>query len=461
MNSSERKNTDHLNFEFACAEDILAHHPERLDLLLDLLEAKAGELMQTKAKLVAPSVKRLGRQRKYSRQAIHQLVEEECAAPKLWEGMPRVVMLLLERSSSPIVELNISCTDTPTVKAHFSLRMGVLPFTYFTDPAQGEERSRSLVALVRECAIHFPPLYATAHSEAHEWLSKEHDPKAHWTFDQIHEVYWLNVLGEGLVEKLGRERVLSTPTYAVEVLPGGSVLLLTHPTPDITSDEALKSQARALAHLRPELTYDTVLSRLRERSQALVPVTPAFHPAVEPLLSRIVQDMGVSDRPRTTSRLNAYRPPEVSQWTPLAEAPPADVEDVDESILLYEGVYAEQFASYVEKEVPSAKDFTLESLWDVDFTFWAYNYPDFQRPQREVMAVRAGAYLGRVMVERLGGRWVPRKEEAQTYVVLGERAWFPLRRANDALESRDAVIDNAFAVFYREAEQHLRATRAP
>src|SRR4029450_10100840 len=94
-------------------------------------------------------------------------------------------------------------------------------------------------------------------------------------FDKIYEVSWLNVFGPKLVESVGRERMLSPPAWRVEELPNGSVLLVTWPTAtDFASEEARLAQARAHAHLRPDLDFSTVLRTLRERSAALAPLEP-------------------------------------------------------------------------------------------------------------------------------------------------------------------------------------------
>ena len=54
------------------------------------------------------------------------------------------------------------------------------------------------------------------------------------------------------------------------------------------SPEARLAQARAHAHLRQDLDFDTVLRILHERSATLAPVEPHFHPDVALLLSRVV-----------------------------------------------------------------------------------------------------------------------------------------------------------------------------
>jgi len=340
MTPQERMTIDHLNFELVVAENIYEERQEGLERLLEILEAHAGELMPTHVSLSVPDVKRWKRKRSYSRAIVHQMVREEWAEEKKWTGV-RVVVCVFEKSSRPDMQLEASFFNNPKANYHFTLSMKVMPFTFFTDPAHTEARSQAFLTLVRAWAIQFPPLYAVAHSYSDRCLSA--DPNTTGTeptYEQPHEVYWLNVLGKEMVERLGRERVLSTPAHRVEALPGGSVLLVPHPTAEFASEAARQRQARALAHLRPELSYESTLARLRERSEALVPVTPAFHPSVSSFLTRTLERQDVWQRPREIARLNAYRPPEVSQWMPLSEAPPADVVDVEEAILQY-GFHAE------------------------------------------------------------------------------------------------------------------------
>jgi len=454
MPSLERLRTDRLELEFYSTEDILEHGQERLDFFVDALEDHMGELMPTKAHLGAPDVRRWRRVRNYSRALVHQMVKEERSVNSL------SVWLFLVKPSSPEVEFTASISNNPDVKSRFRLLMKVIPFGFFTEPLRLEERSRKLIALVRALAIQFPPLYAIAHSVSDHWLAEDPNNDVDATFEQLHEVYWINVLGKQLIDSLGRERVLSTPAYLVEALPGGSVLLVPHPTPAFASEEARHHQARALVHLRPDLSFDTVLARLRERSAALVPVTPAFEPDLAPLLTRTLDKVPVWERQREIARLNAYRPPDVSQWMPVQQAPASDVADLDEAGILYEVLHLQRLTLLFQKQVPSVKTRTPESLVDLDFHLWEMHYQDF-KDERLKLAVYLGSYLGTVMAHHLQGRWVFCKKIAKSHVVVGERAWFPVRRAFAALQNRQAIIDQSLSGFYRAAERHLLAFRAP
>ncbi|AKJ07272.1 Hypothetical protein AA314_08898 [Archangium gephyra] len=275
-------------------------------------------------------------------------------------------------------------------------------------------------------------------------------------FDKVYEVGWLNVFGPRLVETVGRERVLSTPAHRVEELPNGCVLLMTWPTAaDFASDEARLAQARAHAHLRPDLDFETVLRTLRERSAMLAPVEPRFHPDMAPLLSRVVDRTPSHERQRTISGLNAWQPPEPEEWRPADAALPPDVDDPERALEHY-GTLAEHLVALLHTKVPSVFDETPESLTDVDFYFWRENFPRSRlRENIEAHAVPAiGAYLGEVLVRNLGGRWIPRQKLEEAQVRVGSRVWLPFVRARHYMASRQALLDYSLTRLYRVAARH-------
>jgi hypothetical protein len=85
-------------------------------------------------------------------------------------------------------------------------------------------------------------------------------------------------------------------------------------------------------------------------------------------------------------------------------------------------------------------DETLESLTAVDYEMWLSEYPTYEREKVErILIPSVGAYLGEVLVARLGGRWVPRRNLEETQVVVGDRAWLPFVRARRYLRTRQSV----------------------
>jgi hypothetical protein len=275
-------------------------------------------------------------------------------------------------------------------------------------------------------------------------------------FDKIYEVFWLNVFGPKLVETVGRERMLSTPAHRVEELPNGSILLVTWPTvADFASDEARLAQARAHAHLRPDLDFDTVLRTLRERSAMLAPVEPRFHPDVAPLLSRVVDRAASHQRPRRIAEFNVWQPPEPEEWLPADSALPPDVDD-PERVRQHYNTLAEYLVALLHTEVPSVFHTTPESLTDADFYFWREEFPTSRL--REAIDERAvpaiGAYLGEVLVRNLGGQWIPRENLMEAQVLVGNRVWLPFVRAQRYMCSRQTLLDYSLTRLYRVAERH-------
>lgn len=111
------------------------------------------------------------------------------------------------------------------------------------------------------------PLYGWGHSA--EDLSERRDPNVvdARAPKQVYQAYWLTVFGEPMVQRIGVERLATTPAQRVQALQDGSVLLVTSPDPgDVISPAARTAHARALVHLCPELDEATVLRELIARS---------------------------------------------------------------------------------------------------------------------------------------------------------------------------------------------------
>ncbi|WP_224365101.1 hypothetical protein [Hyalangium versicolor] len=410
---------------------------------LEALEEHAGEWM--------PDFVAAKRRRKYGRTAVWRTLEER--------QRPSGTSCGLYHTKYPFMSSSVSLAFLPSPR-QLSVSIHVQPLTFFGE----EERCRRFVELVRAWSCHYPVPYAHAHSEADGQLGgtpyygRDQQTTLRDGFDQIYDVCWLNVFGPALVEKVGRERMLSTPAHRVEELSNGSVLLVLWPTAaDFTREEARKAQARALVHLRPELDYDTVLGSLYERNAALVPVEPRFPPEVAPFFSRVVEEAGVAMRQRQVAELNAHPPPEPEEWLPEHAALPSDVPDVKAALEHY-SLLAEYMVAMRHVEVPSLFKLSPESLTDLDFHLWWEDFPRiFERQlidQRAVPSV--GAYLGQVLVKHLGGQWIPRKKLEEAQVRVGSRVWLPFVRAFKCLRSRQALLDFSLTQLYRVAERHQR-----
>jgi hypothetical protein len=396
-----------------------------------------------------PDVVKGKRQRKYARAAIWKSLEEE--------RQERRTAIGFYRTKWPALDMTLRLW-LPPLRPELGVTVNVKPLSFFAEP----ERCRHFVELVRAWASRYPVSHAMAHSADDAQLAgspgfgRDMQTSIRDGFDKIYEVFWLNVFGPKLVETVGRERMLSTPAWKVEELPNGSVLLVTWPTvADFATPEARLAQARAHAHLRPDLDFDTVLRTLRERSALLVPVEPRFHPDVAPLLSRVVDRAASHERSRRITELNAWQPPEPDEWRPADSALPPDVDDPERAREHYDTL-AEHLVALLHTQVPSVFDTSPESLTDADFYFWREEFPTSRL--REAIDERAvpaiGAYLGEVLVHNLGGRWIPRQNLLEAQVLVGSRVWFPFLRAQRYMRSRQALLDYSLTRLYRVAERH-------
>jgi hypothetical protein len=439
------KPEDELLLEFDGAFDDQAARQSELEPFLQALEQYAGGWM--------PEVVKGKRHRKYSRAAICKALEEEHDDKGKTIG--------LYRTQWPALDLVLSLWFGPPLLKFFGL---IKPLSFFAEA----ERCQHFVEMVRAWASRYPVSYASAHSSDDRELAgapyfgRDEKTSRRDGFDKIYAVWWLNVFGPKLVESVGRERMLSTPAHRVEELPNGSILLVTWPTAaDFASDAARLAQARAHAHLRPDLDFDSVLHGLRERSAALAPVQPHFHPEAAPLFSRVVDHVSSHERPRTTAELNAWQPPERRQWLPASAALPQDVAD-PQRVLEHYSYLAEHLVAMLHIEVPSVFQATPESLTDIDFFFWREDVPGTRlREGLDKLAVPAvGAYLGQVLVHHLGGQWISRDKLMENQVLVGDRVWLPFIRAWHYLRSRQSLLDFSLTQLFREAARH-RAPLSP
>jgi hypothetical protein len=435
------KPEDSLRLTFDGTFDPQAKLESELEPFFQALEEYAGEWM--------PDVVEGKRRRKYGRAAVWKALEEE--------RRERGTTIGLYRTNWPALDMTFRLWFPPLLP-ELSISIEVQPLSFFAET----ERCRKFVEMVRAWASRYPVSHAAAHSVADDQLAgapyfgRDEETSRRDGFDKIYEVFWLNVFGRKLVESVGCERMLSTPAWRVEELSNGSVLLVTWPTAaDFASDEARLAQARAHAHLRPDLDFDTVLRTLRERSATLAPVEPRFHPDVAPLLSRVVDNVAIQERQQKIAEFNVYRPPEPEEWRPADSALPPDVEDSERALQHYSDL-AERLVALMHTKVPSVFKETPESLTDVDYQFWHEDFPRvFERHHIDAHAVPViGAYLGEVLVRNLGGKWIPRQKLEEAQVLVGHRVWLPFVRAHRYMRSCQSLLDYSLTQLYRVAERH-------
>ncbi len=380
---------------------------------------------------------------KYSRQLLRKNLRETYIGDD-------TVTIMLTRSRPPESRLRFTGrTDNEGIHCSIVLQMESLDF--MREPDHADQRAAHLLSFVRALASRLPILHGMGHSTTDLYLGTDPHMKDTSVPRPIYEIFWLNVYGPEMVQALGRERVLTTPAAHVEELPGGAVLWLTRPTPgDFASEEARQAQARALVHLRPELSLETTLATLRERSLAFSPIPFEFDPDVADILMKEVQFQGLLGMRPTVERFNRYRPPPVSEWLPASQAPAADVDDVTATLDTYEGLYAEQLIALLHEKVPAVLGSSLEALPQVDYFLWHSKWGRrLPPPEKELLAQSLGAWLGGHLVNALGGRWVPRRKLEESAVVIGDRAWLPFLRARHAMQGQEAPLDFSCTQFFR------------
>jgi len=440
LTAADLNRADSLYLYFKGMYDANAKLEHSLEPFLQALEQYAAEWM--------PNLIQGKRRRTYSRANFWKALREKMVAS-----------IELERPTEPAVSLWLRLQRDPEPD-NWKVVLRVQPLSFFAR----EERCRELAELVRAWACHYPVSHAFAGSYADSLLAdsprfgRDMQISLRDGFDQLYEVFWLNVFGPHLVNLLGRERLLSTPAHRVEELPNGCVLLVTWPfAAHFTHPEARRAQARAFVHLRPELDFDTVLRSLHERNAALAPVEPRFHPDVAPLLFRVLDDTFISERQREIAKFNEHPFPEPEEWLPASAALPSDVPDTQKALEHY-SLLAESLVAILHSGVPSVFQQTPESLTDADLHFWRFRFPEvFELERIDSRLVPAiGAYLGEVMVQNLGGQWIPRKKVEESQVRIGSRAWLPFVRAHKSMRSCQSLLDFSLTQFYRAAER-LRA----
>lgn len=327
-----------------------------------------------------------------------------------------------------------------------------LDASYLLSRFTSGDTSQTLIALTAKLASQLGALFSRSHSATDLQLVEPPYEQREYRLapDQVEEIYWLNVWGPEIVERIGRPLVLATPAWHVEELSYGGVLVVIRPTPlDYASAEARDAQARVLAHVRPDLDEAAIRATLAERSRKLAPVEHAFDRDVAELLELLVEREMRSERPTEAARLNSFHPPAVTEFR--TEPLPAQGE-LAVAIERY-GDNAEQLVALLRKDIPEIEGSDPAVLPRIDDHLWHFNFAeDYDRADVESDLVPAvGAYLGQMMVDRLGGSWVPRTKLDEAQVVIGGTAYLPFLRARHALSSRQAQLDHSLTQFFRVA----------
>ena len=326
-----------------------------------------------------------------------------------------------------------------------------IPFDLLT----GSDGADSVLALTKSLCAACPPIYGWGHSEEDVRLANDpHATDAQASQGLVH-VYWLTILGAEMVKQLGVARVADTPAYRIESLQNGTVLIVTSPTPaDSLSPTAREAQAKALAHLRPDLASGQTLKELHDRSDRLQPASAHWDPSLDAFFRMIVDAVPLAERRAKIQELNAYRPPAITEWRPAADALPSDVNDPAAAIDKYHRD-GQTFVAGYHDQLPGLIEADRDALPQVDGYFYLRDVlnkdPD---GVRRLMVPTLGAYLGTMIERQLDGQWIPRRNLEESQVVVGDRAWLPFVRVKNLLQSRQAVLDHSLTRYYHEIERH-------
>ena len=440
MSSDEWNKPDSFILNLFSSTLLMAHGFEGLEEVLGAIESLDAELRPDQ-------IRHTRRKRKYSRQVLREHLHESYIGD--------VFDVMLARSKPPSAILTLASSEYET-GIRSVVKLWVIPFDFFREPGRAEKRAEHIISFVRALAAHLPLSHGLGHSFTDFHLSSDPIAADILAPPRIQEAFWLNVYGPQLVEQVGRQRMLSTPAFHLEELPGGAVLWLTRPTPvDFASEEARLAQARALVHLRPELSLDSTLDALHKRSLEFTPIPMEFDPLVADIVRLEVDFQGLlGGRRALVERFNRYHPPPVSEWIPASQAPAPDVDDVKAAVDTYHGLYAEQLIALFHEEEPLVLKDSVDALPHMDFRLWHYGWPGkVDAEQREILVRALGGWLGRFLVYFLGGRWVPRKNVEEAAVIVGDRAWLPFLRARHALQGPEAPLDSSCSQFFRVAQQ--------
>lgn len=427
---------------------------DRLDLLFlgaDHLPADGAERIEEAVAVfaseseLAPDYVLSGRRRlKLSAASLRK------ALSPVFEGEQRV--LFFERKASPCVEYMFAFVPDSPVGFRMTAQIDY-PALDASDsqPSLGAQVLRA----VRRLGSLMTPLYGHAHSLADATLVNNPLFVNGEAELRVYEMYWLNLYGPEMVARIGRETLDSMPCASREWLDNGACLFTTSPDPaDTLGQAAREAQAAAFVHLRPEQDFAAKLAQLEARSETLRPVTSTFDEDLAPVLERIIDCFDIANRPTETARLNALRPPPVAEWVPASAALPADV-DVSKARDRYVNLYAEQLVALLHSKVPGMMQASPDVLPEIDFRFWLEDYPRFfaRKDIDDDLVPALGAFVGQMLVEHLGGRWIPRSSLDEASVVIGDRAWLPFLRARHYFADRQSALNYSLTQFYKAAQR--------
>jgi len=164
----------------------------------------------------------------------------------LLENWPKVNNVLFKRDRKYESEIAILLGDLPKTPKGLSCW---IEESFYRDPSNREQFLET--AKLFYDLLH--PHYSLIHSaEDMLEMATVQDPRFGKTILPINlekgfpGIYWANFWGPSYVDKLGRKKLLSAPSYKVEELSDGGLLVLTAPSPLVQSNTELKLRCKEL-----------------------------------------------------------------------------------------------------------------------------------------------------------------------------------------------------------------------
>lgn len=328
-----------------------------------------------------------------------------------------------------------------------SVLQATIPADWFTG-ARTERLVEGLLGLLSAIT----PLRGWVHPAADCRLGTDPTTTAPELTDDIHEVYWLTVLGPWQARAMPkRPGALTAQTY---VLPNDTAVIRTGARPTTATDPAARAaQARVLAALTDPSAEGEILARLTARSTTLAPVARDWDPDLAPLLDRILRFTALDAQGARTAAFNKLRPPDDLAVVPASAAPEPDAAAPE---IVHRRIrdLAARFVAGMHARIRDIDADPPASLVAVDHHFWAHDHSSQPAEKLEQAFIPGlGAFVGEKLARHLGGRWILRENIEESVVVIGDQAYQPFLRARALFASPGAVLGASVSRFYAQAQR--------
>jgi hypothetical protein len=314
-----------------------------------------------------------------------------------------------------------------------------------------------LVDLLCELAVLNDTIYGFIHCDADMLASSDYGGTRTKESLDVKETWWANMFGEGIISRIGRERVLTAPSHTVRELPCGSALVLTAASPFSWHTARDRwAQTALLNHLRPGLDCQRWHEALMKRSERTLLRESAWDPDIVPVYRMMVKYAATEERYELWKRLNETSPAPVSEFSSIDEAL-ARKKAIGSREVEIVSAEAEWFLERIPKAHGRPSMDTPSCLARLDHMFHYYRYLDALRVKGLSPTIEGiGLLIGEMIVRNLGGKWNAASSHEDSFVVAGNRAWYPFRRAAKFVESQQTLLTHSLWYYYRQVEKHVQ-----